>query len=139
MTAPAEADRDDDAAGRRRRGLIIALIILVVGVPTVLASRVSEWMVDRQADQLGDDVLEAARSIDVDQLAADDAAAAWGTEDTHPLIDALGHGGEFSSARFAAGEITVAYRTQWFLAERCVVVTLGSDYRGVRTTDGSCP
>ncbi len=118
---------DEDAAGRRRRGLVLAAIVLVVGVPMMLAITLSERNVDRQADELADDLRRAGRQIDdVDDLAGDQLQANRDGSDS-PLLDALGHREELTGAAFGETGVSLSYETSWGLARRCVHLLLRDD------------
>lgn len=118
---------DGDAGGRRRRGLVLAGIVLVVGVPLLVALWLSDRNVDRQAEALADDLRRAGRQIDdVAALAADETPSVRdGSE--QPMLDALGHRDEFTGAAYGTTGISLSYETSWGLARRCVHLLLRDD------------
>lgn len=131
---------DQDADGRRRRGLILAGIVLVVGAPLMVTTWLSERNVDRQAVALADDLRRAGRQVeDVEALAADELAASWDGSG-EPLVEALGHGEEFTGAAFGTTGISLSYETSWGLARRCVHLLLRDDapVRTEITDSASC-
>ena len=139
MAEPIGSDIDDDAAGRRRRGLLIALVVFVVGTIGIVSTEVSDWMADRRAEQLGDELLDASAAIDLGGLSAGDQVLAWEDAGPNSYVEILGHDGSYAGGTFEPGNLRFWYRTSWGLSTRCVRLTVGTDYRGVATTDsGRC-
>ena len=131
---------DEDAGGRRRRGLVLAGIVLVVGVPLLVALWLSDRNVDREADRLAEDLRRAGRQVDdVAGLSADETTSVWDGSD-EPLLDALGHRDELTGAAFGTTGISLSYETSWGLARRCVHLLLRDDapVRTAITDSASC-
>lgn len=118
---------DDGADGRRTRGLILAGIVLVVGVPMMVTTWLSERNVDRQAVELADDLRRAGRQVDdLAALAGDEVTSMW-SGSSEPVTEALGHPEEFTGAVFGETGISLSYETSWGLARRCVHLLLRDD------------
>jgi hypothetical protein len=118
---------DADADGRRRWGLILAGTVLVIGVPLMVTIWLSEHNVDRQAAGLADDLRRAGRQVDdIAGLAGDEALDGWDGS-AEPLVEALGHGDQFTGAAFGDTGISVSYETSWGFARRCVHLLLRDD------------
>ena len=131
---------DEQADGRRRRGLVLAGIVLVLGVPLLVALWLSDRNVDQRAESLADDLRRAGRQVDdVGGLAADESALTTDGSPS-PLLDALGHRNDFTGAAFGTTGISLSYETSWGLARRCVHLLLRDDapVRTAITDSASC-
>lgn len=120
---------DEDAAGRRRRGLIIAAVVFVVGTPLTVFTWLSERNAAERANDLAADVTASAERIDdLSTVIADEMVTMWeGGPEPDPLTQALGHEDELSGAAFGDDVVSVAFRTRWGLATRCVHVLIRPD------------
>lgn len=100
--------------------MILAGIVVVVGLPLMVTTWLSEHNVDRQANEMAEDLRRAGRQVDDVQSLTDDR------------LPDLGHGDAFRGAVFGTTGISLAYETGWGLSRRCVHLLL-ADETPVRT------